>query len=131
MTKNKKKYKGYPIPKTCIYCGNEINLVSNKEVYGRKRGNGMCYKCSKCDSYVGVHPDLITPLGILADKRLRELKKLAHWLFDPLWRNGVYKRSEAYAKLAHKMGIPTRECHFGWFDEKKLLHAIAILRSGL
>lgn len=129
---NKHKYARYPIPEICIYCGDKVGLVSNATVYGKEYGNGKCYKCESCDSYVGVHPDLKTPLGILANKELRELKKKAHFLFDPIWnkKDGI-SRTGAYNRLAIKLGIPTEQCHFGWFDKDMLLKTIEVLKEGI
>ncbi|MTI49441.1 MAG: hypothetical protein FH761_16535 [Firmicutes bacterium] len=120
----------YPIPKKCIYCGSKVKLVSNSKIYGREYGNGKCYLCEGCKAYVGVHPDLKTPLGRLANKELRELKIKAHSLFDPHWKDGNIKRHQAYKELAEKLEIPRNECHFGWFDKDMLLKAIKILERG-
>jgi len=106
-------------------------FASNAEVYGRKYGNGMCYKCTACDSYVGVHNGTKEPLGRLANKELRTLKVECHNLFDPIWK-GPYKtlqRTAAYTKLAELLGIRYHECHFGWFDKAMLLRCIEILED--
>ena len=62
----------------------------------------------------------------MADKELKNLKIKAHSLFDPVWKSGGKKRHQAYNDLAQRLGIPTKECHFGWFDKEMLLKAIAI-----
>lgn len=117
----------YPIPTECIYCKSEVIFTSNVDVYGKKYGNGKCYKCTNCDAYVGVHSGTNIPLGRLANKELRALKKSAHALFDPQWKEGKKKRGQAYEDLAKHLGIPKRECHFGWFDKETLEKAISIL----
>lgn len=117
----------YPIPETCSYCNSKVIYTSNKEIYGKKFGNGKCYKCTECDAYVGVHDGTNIPLGRIANKELRTLKKKAHALFDPIWKNGEKKRGEAYGDLAKKLGIPKKECHFGWFDKEMLEKAIEVL----
>ncbi|MFB5268120.1 zinc-finger-containing protein [Paenibacillus enshidis] len=38
-------------------------------------------------AYVGVHDGTDIPLGRLANRELRELKKQCHALFDPVWKN--------------------------------------------
>lgn len=119
----------YPTPDVCLYCNNEVVLVSNADIYGKSHGNGMAYSCTHCDARVGVHPDLKTPLGRLANKELRESKKRVHSLFDPLWRNGSMSRTEAYAYLANKLSIPARECHIGWFDDEMTERAIHVLQD--
>jgi DNA-directed RNA polymerase subunit RPC12/RpoP len=65
----------YPIPTTCPYCNSKVICTSNAEIYGKEYGNGRCYKCTSCDAYVGVHDGTNIPLGRLANKQLRELKK--------------------------------------------------------
>lgn len=125
------KYDRYPIPTECPYCkAEEIIHTTNDYLYGRKYykgGNCNCYVCIVCKASVGTHPDGITPLGRLADKELKTLKKEAHALFDPLWKSGERSRNQAYKWLAKKLGISVRECHFGHFDKTMLQKAIEIL----
>ncbi|WP_216619040.1 zinc-finger-containing protein [Corallococcus carmarthensis] len=118
----------YPIPTSCPYCCSAVIYTSNAVIYGREYGNGRCYKCTKCDAYVGVHNRTNIPLGRLANRELRELKKECHALFDPIWKqNKRIKREHAYERLAKVLGIPVNECHFGWFDKEMLLEAREIL----
>lgn len=113
----------------CPYCGSHVILTSNSAIYGREYGNGKCYKCTKCDAYVGVHTGTRIPLGRLANKELRELKKKCHALFDPMWKSGEKSRGECYRWLSGKLQIPLRECHFGWFDKEQLLQSLNILEG--
>lgn len=118
----------YPIPKTCIYCGANVIFTSNAAIYGHEYGNGKCYKCTACDSYVGVHTGTKIPLGRLADKELRGLKKQCHDLFDLAWRrNKRMSREKAYGRLAKKLGISENECHFGWFGKEELQKCVEIM----
>lgn len=117
----------YPVADVCPYCGAPVVFSSNAVIYGRQYGNGMCYKCTRCDAYVGVHSGTRIPLGRLANRELRKLKKECHALFDPVWQGGRLKRSLAYKRLAKLLGIPVRECHFGWFDKELLCLAKEIM----
>lgn len=121
------KYEYYPIPTKCPYCDSEVIFTSNSEIYGKEYGNGKCYKCTKCNSYVGVHSGTKIPLGRIANKELRELKKECHALFDPLWKSGRITRNDGYKSLAKALNIPHKDCHFGWFDKEMLLKAKATL----
>ena len=121
----------YPIPKVCIHCGYEVVYTSNSEIYGREYGNGKCYLCRNCKASVGVHTGTDIPLGILATKELRELKKKAHSSFDPIWKSKKKYRWQCYRELSIKLDIDLKECHFGWFDKEMLLKAINILEKGL
>lgn len=121
---------GYPVTKICPYCGEDVILTTNDYLYGKKyskQGNSNVYVCVLCRASVGTHPDGVTPLGRLADKELKVLKVQAHALFDPIWKSGMRMRKEAYSDLAKRLDIPTRECHFGWFDKEMLLKVITIL----
>lgn len=120
-----------PIPTHCNCCidnGNSITdnivLVENKEIYGRNYGDWpWIYLCKECRAYVGLHPYTHIPLGTLADKELREARKTSKSYFEILHKSGFKSRSEAYKMLAQKMGIPTEECHFGWFDIERCMLA--------
>ena len=118
----------YLIPVECDYCGSPVIFTSNSVIYGKEYGNGKCYKCTKCDAFVGTHTGTEIPLGRLANKKLRELKKKCHALFDPVWKNSKnITRDRAYGRLADKLKIPVSTCHFGWFDEELLLRCIDIM----
>lgn len=121
------KVVNYPIPEICPYCGSPVIFTSNAVIYGKQYGGGMCYKCVNCDSYVGVHKGTNVPLGILANKELRELKKECHALFDPLWKSNKMTRKEAYGYLANLLSISIDECHFGWFSKEMLQKAKNVL----
>lgn len=102
----------------CDYCGRRAEFVDSKVIYGKSYG--MIYLCRCCPgyAYVGVHKGTDRPLGRLADMELRELKKLAHAAFDPLWKEGRFKghRKAAYAWLSEQMGLPQEKTHIGMFD---------------
>jgi hypothetical protein len=105
-----------------------VIYTSNEEIYGREYGNGKCYMCLACDAYVGVHTGSRVPLGRLADRELRELKKKCHRLFDTAWRGRQLSRERAYRHLAERIGIPPTECHFGWFGKDLLIKSLDILQ---
>lgn len=120
----------YPIPVKCDYCHAPVIFTSNSDIYGKEFGSGKCYKCTQCDSYVGVHDGTQIPLGPLANKELRDLKIKCHVLFDPVWQNSkIINKEQAYGKLANLLKIPANECHFGWFDKALLLQSLEILNN--
>ena len=136
--KLKRKYSGvvvlgyskYPIPSICRYCEGEVILTTNDFIYDRKiwkHDNCNVYACIACKASVGTHPDGITPLGLLADKGLKNLRSQAHRLFDPLWKSGKRTRNQAYKWMAKRLGIPVKECHFGQLDNDVLTRAVEIL----
>ena len=102
--------------KECPYCGEKPDYVDSVEIYGKSYG--MVYLCRPCDAYVGVHHKTSkVALGRLANKDLREAKKLAHSYFDPLWKEGIIGgRRNAYKWLSEQLGIPEQFTHIGMFD---------------
>jgi hypothetical protein len=115
----------------CPYCKQPPVLVDGKLLYGKDTAYGQFWHCEKCQAYVGVHRGTVQPLGRLANRELRALKKEAHMYFDNLWkvllRPGVTKnvaRSEAYKWLGETMNLPMAEAHIGMFDEDQCRLAI-------
>ena len=107
-----------PTPESCNCCGGSVEAVRNSEIYnGRSFGEWpWVYLCRSCGAYVGIHPFTDIPLGTLADKETRIARKRSKAPFEQLHRSGMMSRSEAYGRLASKLGIKKEECHFGWFD---------------
>lgn len=115
----------------CDYCGRRAEFVDSKVIYGKSYG--MIYLCRCCPgyAYVGVHKGTDRPLGRLADMELRELKKLAHAAFDPLWKEGRFKghRKAAYAWLSEQMGLPQEKTHIGMFDTAQCERVVQICQE--
>jgi len=62
----------------------------------------------------------------LANKELRQWRKIAHAMFDPLWSE-TKDRNELYLKLAKALGIHRRDCHFAMFDLERCKAAIKVM----
>jgi hypothetical protein len=105
---------------TCPYCSAFAELVSGDVIYPHRRdlAHKKYWLCNPCDAYVGVHEGSpkFAPLGRLANRELRDWKQRAHAVFDPLWKRGTYKRTEAYAVLQQKMGLTKEQAHIGKMD---------------
>lgn len=119
--------------KVCPYCHGKPKLIDSKEIYGVSYG--MVWACSLCDAWVGVHKGTDTPLGRLANSKLRALKKEAHKWFDPLWRKKIQQglnkkkaRAAAYKWLSKEMNIDPKLTHIGMFDESECKRVIEILK---
>lgn len=103
----------------CPYCKSETQIKTETEVYGKEyKGRQIicCKNYPDCDSYVGTHDDC-KPLGRLANKNLRVLKKKAHDSFDMIWKNNLVKRNEAYKLLSDYLCLPKEYTHIGMFSE--------------
>lgn len=104
----------------CPYCGSGTIRYSEEHVYGRKyKGRKIicCINYPDCDSYVGTHEDGRS-MGRLANKKLREKKKEAHYYFDKLYKENYIKRKESYKMLSVFLDIPEKYTHIGMFSIK-------------
>lgn len=117
----------------CPYCLQKPELVNTTRIYGELTNveYGMFYYCHDCQAWVGVHKKDNTPLGRLANKELRALKREAHMYFDKIWEplvtpsfNKGKARTWAYDWLSEKMGIRRDETHIGMFDEDQCRNVI-------
>lgn len=121
----------------CDYCGQPAQLVTGKTIYGRDFARNWFWRCVPCGAWVGCHAnsEKKRPMGRLANKELRALKRRGHDLFDPIWqaawkhRGGAKNkiRDVAYRWLAENTGIERRHCHFGEMDDTELATAIRFL----
>lgn len=122
----------YPdLPPTCPYCSNQSVQVGGLKLYPHRKDleEKTFYLCEPCDAFVGTHKGTNKPLGTLANKALREIRKLAHATFDPLWKDGTYSRGEAYRKLAKGMALAREECHIAMFDIQQCKIVIQLVNS--
>jgi hypothetical protein len=86
------------------------------------------FKCTGCEAYVGTHRETKIPLGTLATKELRELRKQAHATLDPMWKDGHMLRHSAYRRLSEFMGTDRKETHIAMFDEVQCRKVISGFR---
>lgn len=115
----------------CPYCKSEASIKDSAIVYKKSYGNILiCNNYPECDAFVGVDKrDGKTPLGTMANKELRELRKVCHNdYFDPLWKSGKVTRKEAYKHLQLLMNLPREEAHIAMFNIeqcKKLIQKLS------
>lgn len=89
----------------CPNCNKPAPWVENKEMYGRNYGKSyMCYYCKPCDTYVGCHNNTRQPLGTMAGKDLRDMRRKVHAKIDPLWRSGEHSRGHVYSAISKSLG---------------------------
>lgn len=111
----------------CPYCGKPSQKATGKDVYPH-RGDLLgkrFWLCAPCDAYVGCHVGTWKPFGRLANAELRKAKVAAHAAFDPLWKEKLMGRNEAYRWLAGQLDVTVRRCHIGLFN---LDQCIAVVR---
>ncbi len=117
---------------TCPYCDKPAPLVTGRDVYPHRPDlfDKPFYACLPCGAWVGCHPGTTKRLGRLANAEGRRLKRAAHAVFDPLWKDGKMKRKDAYRWLADKLGIAPERCHIGYFNESECERVIEVCHKG-
>lgn len=108
----------------CPYCGRDTEFIDSKHYYRNGKSYGMIYLCTPCDALCGVHKGTDKPLGSPASKRLRELRKCCHKVFDPLWKYEGMSRTEAYNELARILGVSVEEGHIGMLDARQCIKVL-------
>ena len=96
--------------KMCRYCGGPIRLVPAERVFGASterlgQANEMLYQCQNCNARVGCHKGTTRPLGDVANETLRLKRMETHWVFDEMWRQRRWSRTQAYKWLAKEMEL--------------------------
>lgn len=116
---------------TCNYCGKSAVLTTGQIIYPHREDLKFLkfWQCVSCDAYVGCHKNSkdYKPLGILANRELRQLRIKAHGLFDLSWRSGKITRDKAYQRLSQSMGIKKKDCHIGHFNIDQCEMALNVL----
>jgi hypothetical protein len=112
----------------CPYCGNETKFMTSKEFYGIDYGTNI-YVCYPCDAYVGTHGKSKNPLGTPANRELREMRKYAHSMFDPLWKRRKMNRTNAYKWMQQVMDLPPEKAHIGMFNEEQCWKLIKCVKE--
>jgi ssDNA-binding Zn-finger/Zn-ribbon topoisomerase 1 len=104
----------------CPVCGGIGLLKRRNFISGRDSDTEWVWVCPnypECDTYVGCYPSTPNPLGTMANRKLRQLRCIAHKSFDRLWKSGRMTRSKAYTELALFLGVRKRMAHIGMLDE--------------
>jgi hypothetical protein len=120
------------------HCGSDAVYHKSDAIIYRtqysSRGVWVCSQYPRCDSYVGCHPNK-SPLGVLKDKKGRELAKACHKIFDRYWNAclglgiNVIGRNDAYRYLALQLEMPVSKCHFGMMNNQELEKALQFLKA--
>ncbi len=124
----------------CPYCKQQSSLVTGETVYPNPSlfylHRQYFYYCQPCDAYVGCHGMSKVPLGSMANRTLRDLRKKAHAAFDPLWRSKVRMgapkkkaRLEAYTWLANRMGMDLKTCHIGMMNDEQCQRVVLVVKE--
>lgn len=64
-----------------------------------------------------------------ADYSTRQARIQTHELFDQLWKSGMFKRKNAYKKLAISLEIPREKTHIANFDQEQCQKTMQFARE--
>lgn len=121
MKNKKKKRKGFNAnAMRCPYCGASVVYRSADGIYQNNDKGAMLYVCSHypaCDAYVRVHAGTKLPVGSMANRELRALRRTAHFYFDQMYQRGLMTKQEAYQWMANLIGAPLSQAHIGYLRE--------------
>ena len=115
----------------CPYCGAPVIFAPASRVYGqniRQKGDHL-YLCSRwpvCDAYVSAHRHDGSPMGTLANARLRHKRIKAHDALDTLRQTKHMDKWASYLWLQCKLGLDADHTHIGAFTEQMCNHVIAL-----
>lgn len=122
---------------TCGYCGRPTEIIPEVEYYGREYSpGGLVAVCRACEASVGCHKGTRKPKGAVAVHDLRNLRKHAHAVFDPIWRAKMAvsgwsqkkARNAAYKWLSDQLQIPVDECHISQMRPEIVARTIEVCR---
>ena len=106
-------------------------MVSGNIVYPRSRqlAHDKFWMCNSCKNFVGCHKNAnknkLKPLGVIANKELKQARIVIHELIDPIWKEEKLKRGEVYALISSQLGYPYHTGDLRSLDEARRVWRIA------
>lgn len=109
--------------KICPYCNSKTKLVPEKEIFRTPFNKNKEYVCCVnfpvCDAYTPCN-EKGEPNGRLANKDLRDARKIAYDRFNALWCEGYMKRKSAYEELADFLDMEDELANLHYFNPDTL-----------
>lgn len=102
----------------CPYCQGIPELKDSIIIYQKSYGN--IWICPLCKAYVGCHKGGTVPKGSLCNSEIRQLRRMAHALFDPLWKNKEMSRGAAYRRMAEYLNVDIDDAHISQINKEQL-----------
>lgn len=117
----------------CVECDKDVQakMVSGSMVYPRspKLAHDKFWMCNSCKNFVGCHKNAnknkTRPLGVIANRELKQARIKIHSIIDPIWRNEKMKRGELYALISEELGYTYHTGDLRNMDEARMVWAIA------
>lgn len=96
-----------------IYCcgckkDTQARLTDGSEVYPYRTDLHLLpfWICDTCKSFVGCHHksnNRLRPLGVIATQDVKNKRVEIHFILDPMWKSGKYRRDVLYRLLSKKI----------------------------
>ncbi len=100
----------------CCGCNSEVaaRLTNGAEIYPHRSDlhSLKFWKCDGCGDAVGCHKSGskgTRPLGVIANREIKDWRIKIHAKLDPLWKQGAFSRNGLYRSVSKRMGIEA--CH--------------------
>lgn len=82
--------------------------------------------CGTCNNFVGSHKNCKKgnerPLGVIANKEIKNARQHIHKILDPLWKDGKYLRKEVYSIISKKIGKEYHTAEIRTLDEARQIY---------
>lgn len=95
----------------CCECLKKVDarLITGEKVYSHRPDlfSLQFWECPTCLNFVGCHSktkNKTKPLGCIANKEIKNARREIHKILDPIWKKGIVRRKEVYARLSEKIG---------------------------
>lgn len=121
-----------PIKIFCVECNKKVTprMVSGNVVYPHRRdlAHKRFWQCVHCKNFVGCHENSnknkLRPLGVIANRELKQARIQIHNIIDPLWRGGKLTRSEIYVALSQELGYQYHTGELRSMEEARRVYKI-------
>lgn len=112
----------------CPICNNNLEFKRSSDVYFNRPdlSNKFMYICFRCDVRCAARENGRL-IGTPANKKLREMRRACHGLFDVRWKSGSSSRTKCYQWLQKVMRLSEKEAHIGLFTEEQCTKLLQIL----
>jgi len=109
-----------PVPDCCHVCASD--KIRTKTLPIKK----VAWVCDDCGAFVTCHDGTLNPVGYMAGRETRNLRKKAHFRFDRLWQERLMSRDKAYLWLSVALGINRNQAHISWLTDEQLEKLIKV-----
>lgn len=133
-----KKRKESKIPKilSCPYCGEQAVIRHADYIFKENVSENapyyyVCKNYPDCDTYIKCQMGNFLPYGTLANRKLRQMRTVAHNYITLIVENDIMEYNAVYDLLASKRDVELKYAHLRYSTMYSIKETIAILREVL